>query len=124
MVNVNSTMRRSPTDRDTIQLPTTAAFNICDGLFKMANCLVVGLPEAQLRDVRYALDTLTSKVDRLLESGEYDLSLNFDGLAVDPGESSMLHPKISVLVSYFQTSQGPKTLAHLHPQAPPPATLG
>lgn len=94
MVNVNSIMRRSPADRDMVQLPTASAFNICDGLFKMANCLVVGLPEAQLRGVRYALDTLMAKVDRLLESDEYDLSLNFDGLAIDPGKSSKSHPKL------------------------------
>jgi len=98
MVATNSTTRRPPTDRDMIQLPIATAFNICDGLFKMANRLVVELPETQLRDVRYALETLVSKVDRLLESGEYDLSLNFDGLAVDPGESSESHPDINSLV--------------------------
>ena len=96
-VVINSIMRHPPTDRNTIQLPTTSAFNICDGLFKMANCLVVELPDAQLRDVRYALETLVSKVDRLLESGEYDLSLNFDGLAVNPGESPRFYPDIYAL---------------------------
>ena len=99
MVVVHSTMRQPPPDRDTIQLPTTTAFNICSGLFKMANCLVAELPEAQLRDIRYALDTLGAKVDRLLESGEYDLSLNFDDLTVDPGKPSKSHPNIPALIS-------------------------
>lgn len=106
MVITNSKTRRTPANRDTIQLPTASAFNICDGLFKMANCLVVELPEAQLRDIRYALETLVSKVDRLLESGEYDLSLNFDGLTVDPSECLESHPDISALISAFTDIPG------------------
>jgi len=53
----------------------------------MAHCFIVQLPEAQLKDVRYTLDVLTMKVDQRLESIEPDLSLNFDGLAIDPGKT-------------------------------------
>ena len=53
----------------------------------MANCLITELPAAELRDVRYALDTLLMKVDRLLDPGEDNLSLDFGGLAVDTGKS-------------------------------------
>lgn len=60
---------------------------MCDGLLRMAHCFIVQLPEAQLKDVRYTLDVLTMKVDQRLESIEPDLSLNFDGLAIDPGKT-------------------------------------
>ena len=91
MVVVDSTPRRPPAERGSIQIPTASAFNICDGLFRMANCLITELPEAELRDVRYVLDTLLTKVDRLLDPGEYDLSLNFGGLTVDAGKPGILH---------------------------------
>ena len=80
------TMLHPPTDAHSIQLPTASAFSLCDGLLRMAHCLIVKLPESELRDVRYTLDTLSTRVDQLLDSAELDLSLNFDGLVIDPGK--------------------------------------
>ena len=85
MVAVGSTTRHPPAEKDVVQISATSAFNICDGLFRMANCVISELPEAELRDIRKILDTLLAKVDRLLDHAEYDLSLNFDSLAIDRG---------------------------------------
>ena len=80
-------MHHQPTHPDFIQLPVATTFSLCDGLLRMAHRLVIELPEPQLRDVRYTLDTLLTRVDQLLESAELDLSLNFEGLSTDPGKS-------------------------------------
>jgi hypothetical protein len=79
-------MRRPPTNQDSVQLPVASALSMCDGLFRMASCLITELPEAELRDVRDVLDSLSLRVDRLLDQAEHDLSLSFDGLAIDPGK--------------------------------------
>ena len=68
-------------------LPTASASALTDGLLRMAHCLIMELPEPELREVRSTLDILTMKIDQILDSAEYDLSLNFDGLTINPGES-------------------------------------
>ena len=52
----------------------------------MAHCLIVELPEPELRDIRYTLDILLAKTDQILDMAERDLSLNFKGLTIDPGK--------------------------------------
>lgn len=99
MVVVDSTTRRSPTERDVVQIPTASAHNICDGLFRMVNCFIPELPEAELRDVRNILETLLTKVDRLLDHTECDLSLNFDNLAVNAGKFHKSRVRTPTLVS-------------------------
>lgn len=81
-------MRRPSTGRDSIQLTAASSFAICDGLLRMAHCLMIELPEAELRDVRYTLDTLLARADQLLNVAELDvdLSLDFDGLQVNEGK--------------------------------------
>jgi hypothetical protein len=78
-------MRCPSTERDSIQLTATSGFAICDGLLRMAHCLMIELPEAELRDVRYTLDTLLAKADQLLDAADVDFSLNFDSLQVNEG---------------------------------------
>ena len=73
--------------RETVTVSATSAYSICDGLLRMAHCFIVELPEPKLRDIRYALEGLLVKANRTLEVFEYDLSLNFDGLEIDPGGS-------------------------------------
>ena len=79
-------MRCQPDGTAFIQLPTTSAFSLCDGLLRIAHRLMIELPEPELRDIRYTLDALSTRVDQLLESAELDYSLNFDGLSIDPGK--------------------------------------
>ena len=55
----------------------------------MAHCLITELPEAELREIRYTIDALLTRTDQLLDMLENDLSLNFDGLNIDPGEFQM-----------------------------------
>lgn len=123
MVAVGSTTRHPPAEKDVVQISATSAFNICDGLFRMANCFVTELPEAELRDVRYVLNTLLMKVDRLLHpTEEYDLSLNFGGLTVDASKSPRSRLNIPTLTTPTQTHaviQVVKTLAQVRRQPPP-----
>ena len=81
----HSTMRRPPTGRDSINLTAASGFAICEGLLKMAHCLMIELPEAELRDVRYTLGGLLTRADQLLDAAEVDFSLNFDSLHVNEG---------------------------------------
>ena len=85
MVFTDLTSHRPPVERGSVQISTASAFNICDGLFRMANCFITELPDAKLRDLRRVLDTLLTKVNRLLDPSEPDFSLNFEGLALDSG---------------------------------------
>ena len=87
MVFTDLTPHRPLTERGFVQIPNASAFNICDGLFRMANCFITELPDAELRGLRHVLDTLLMKVDRLLDPSEPDFSLNFEGLALDSGMS-------------------------------------
>jgi hypothetical protein len=48
---------------------------------------MIELPEPELRNIRRTLDTLLARADQILDIAEHELSLNFDGLAIDPGES-------------------------------------
>ena len=81
------TMRYSPTF---VQLPTASASSVCDGLLQMAHCLIVTLPASELRGVHYTLESLLARTEQLLESAEFDLSLDFDDLAIAPGEPYIL----------------------------------
>ena len=92
-------MRRPSAGTDFIQLPTASTFSLCDGLLRMAHRLMIELPEPELREVRYTLDTLLARVEQLLDSAEVDLSLNFEGLSFDQGESWRFHLRVSAPVS-------------------------
>ena len=102
MVVVDSKTRCPPTERDSIQISATSAFNICDGLFGMANCLITELPETELRAVSYVLDALVTRVDRLLDPNDYDLSLKFGDLSVDAGKFRRSRLVISTFIPLFQ----------------------
>ena len=80
-------MNCQPTRTDFIQLPATVTFSLCNGLLWMAHCLIIELPEPQLRDIRCTLDILSIRADQLLESAELYLSLDFNSLLIDPGKS-------------------------------------
>ena len=120
---VDSTIRNASPERDSVRISAASAFNICDGLFRMANCFVTELPEAELRDVRYVLNTLLTKVDRLLHpTEEYDLSLNFGGLTVDASKSlrsTLIFPRSSHPPQTFAAIQAVRTLAQVQLQPPP-----
>jgi len=79
-------MNHPPAGSSFIQLPTGSAFSLCDGLLRMAHRLIIELPESELKDVRCILDTLSMRVDQLLDSAEIDHSLGLDGLSIDPGK--------------------------------------
>ena len=74
------------TGQECIVLSTPSASPICDGLLRMAHCLIVELPEPELRDIHYTLDILLAKTDQILDMAECNLSLNFEGLTIDPGK--------------------------------------
>ena len=93
----SSTMRHPPTGSDSIQLTVASGFAICDSLLRMAHCLMVELPEAELRSVRYTLEVLSMRANQLLDTAEFDLSLNLDGLAIDQGKSRRPHTNVSPL---------------------------
>jgi hypothetical protein len=73
------------TSGESVLLSTASATAVCDGLLRMAHCLIVELPEPQLRDIRYTLEALLTRVNERLDSAEFDLSFNIGGLAIDPG---------------------------------------
>jgi hypothetical protein len=70
-----------------VTLSSHTAFALCDGLLKMAHCMIVELPEPELRDIRYTLDALLIRTDQVLDMVERDFSLIFNGLRVDPCKS-------------------------------------
>lgn len=80
-------MTRLPAGVDSVVLTSSTAFSICDGLLKMAHCLIIELPEPELREVRYTLNSLLTRTDQVLDIVERDYSLNFDGLRIDSGKS-------------------------------------
>ena len=84
-------MRHPHADSSSITLPTTNAFAICDGLLKMAHCLINELPEAELTHIRDTVDALLIKTDQRLGVIEQDFSLNFDGLSINPSECQMYY---------------------------------
>ena len=75
---------------DAVLLSTANATAMADGLLRMAHCLIIELPKPQLQDLCYTLDLLLMRVDQILDAE--DLSLNFDGLTTNPGESFRLCP--------------------------------
>ncbi|KAF9777723.1 hypothetical protein BJ322DRAFT_1025501 [Thelephora terrestris] len=77
-------MPRQRNARRSIELSPTSAFDMCDGLLRMSFHLMIQLPEAELRDIRYVIDTLLTRADRLLDTAGPELSLNFTALAIDP----------------------------------------
>lgn len=80
-------MRQTSVGEGAITLSSSSAFAICDGLLRMAHCLIVELPEPELRDIYYTLGTLLAKTEQVLEVLENDVFLNFDNLSLDPGKS-------------------------------------
>ena len=81
------TMRHPQARPDSIVLLSSCASTICDGLLEMAHCLMVELPAAELMAVHHTVETLLVKADQMLDIVDQDLSLNFDGLSIDPSES-------------------------------------
>ncbi|KAF9780939.1 hypothetical protein BJ322DRAFT_1112323 [Thelephora terrestris] len=77
-------MPRLPSAGESVTLSSHTAFALCDGLLKMAHCMIVELPEPELRDIRYTLDALLIRTDQVLDMVERDFSLIFNGLRVDP----------------------------------------
>ena len=73
-----------------VQLPTASASSVCDGLLRMAHCLITTLPASELRSVHYTLESLLARTEQLLESAEFDLSLDFDDLVIAPGKPYIL----------------------------------
>lgn len=111
---------------DSILIPTASASAICDGLLRMAHCLILELPEAELRGVRYTLSVLSMRADQLLDSAVRDFALNFDGLAIDPGKSSRPYPNLSSparLVQTLATTLGLKILVRLWSRRPSPPQI-
>ena len=82
-------MRCPGTQQDAVVLSTSNASSICDGLLRMAHCLLIELPERELAETRCTIDALLARADQLLDMAEQDLSLNFDGLSIDAGEFRM-----------------------------------
>lgn len=82
----------------------------------MTHHLIVTLPTSELTVVRHTLNSLMTRVDELLETADFDLSLNFDGLMVSPGEFYRLYLGMFAHFHIFQkataiSSQVVKTLA-------------
>jgi len=75
-----------PHERDYVAISKPNAFAICDGMLRTAHCLIVGLPESELREIRHTLDRLLMRADQALELIEIDFSLSFEGLEIDPGK--------------------------------------
>ena len=64
-------------------LPATSTFAICDGLLWMAHCFLMELPETDLRHIRCTLENLLIRANQVLDEFEFDLSMNFDALAIE-----------------------------------------
>ena len=86
-----STMRHQAPGADSVALSNSTAFAICDGLLRMSHCFIIELPEPELREIRRILDSLLMTADLALDLMETDISLNFDGLSIRPGESLFLY---------------------------------
>jgi hypothetical protein len=118
--------------RCSIELSPTSAFDMCDGLLRMSFHLMIQLPEAELRDIHYVIDTLLTRADQLLDMAGPELSLNFTALAIDLGKSHILLTSFSVFrhdTCPFQSpsnSRGPRTSVRFwsqpRPLSPVPAT--
>lgn len=53
----------------------------------MSHCLMVQLPDSELRVVRCVVDAVLARADQLLATAE-DVSLDFNSLSIDSGKSS------------------------------------
>lgn len=82
------TMPRQPTMGESVVLTNSTAFALCDTLLRMAHCLIIELPEPELRDIRYTLDSLLTRTDQVLDLVERDFALRFNGLNVNPTRES------------------------------------
>ncbi|KAF9790755.1 hypothetical protein BJ322DRAFT_1017402 [Thelephora terrestris] len=93
---------------DPVLLSKSTAFAMCDGLIRMSHCLVIELPEPELREIRYMLDSLLVKADLALDLMEREISLDFGGLNVDIDLDSCTPPGAedfgAVLVSTAATA--------------------
>lgn len=105
------TMPRQTTAAGSIVLSNSTAFVMCDGLLRMSHCLIVELPEPELREIRYILDTLLVKTDLVLDSMERDISFNLEGLSIDSGEPFVLCPSLSDVFQISPPPLRPKTSA-------------
>lgn len=81
-------MTRFPGGVDSVVLTSSTAFAVTDGLLRMAHCLIVELPEPELREVRYTLNSLLTRTDQVLDIVERDFSLDFESLRLDPTRES------------------------------------
>jgi hypothetical protein len=81
-------MRHQIAGADFVVLPNSAAFAMCDGLLHMSHCLIAKLPESDLREVRYMLDSLLTKADLALDLMEREVTLDFEGLNIALSETS------------------------------------
>ena len=102
-------MRRS--GQEAVTISATSAFAVCDGLLRMAHYFMIELPEPDLRAIRYTLEGLSVRADQTLNTFERDLSLNFDALTIDLGESYTYHLVLSNPSQIPITRPGLKTLA-------------
>lgn len=73
-----------------IELPLDSAYTICDGLLRMSHTLMLQLPEPQLREIRHLLNNISCRADQLLDTYENDISLDFTGLTLSPGQFHFL----------------------------------
>lgn len=116
-----SNMRCPHAEQDTVALSASNAFSMSDGLLRMAHCLIIELPEAELREIRCTLDVLLTKTDQMLDMLERDLSLNFDSLNIDPGESQAHFLDSSNGFQMFKIPSGAKILVQYWLQPRPPS---
>lgn len=105
---------------NSIRLSNSTAFAICDGLLRMSHCFILELPEPELKEIRRIVDSLLMTADLALDLMETDVSLNFDGLSIHPGE--FLSPLAHCLTSFdgFQSTAlllGPRILVRSWSQA-------
>lgn len=79
-------MRYQSTDGDTVAISSSTASAICDSLLRMAHSLIIELPEPELRETRFTLDSLLMKADRILDLMQDDGSFDLHGLHIGTGE--------------------------------------
>ncbi|KAF9784537.1 hypothetical protein BJ322DRAFT_1109257 [Thelephora terrestris] len=103
--------RATEASRAFIGLSTDSAFSMCDGLLRMSHSLMVELPEPELRDIRYLLSVMVARADHLLDAADYDISLNFNGLAISQDALSHTWPEDfgAVLISTTVSSTSEET---------------
>ncbi|KAF9777755.1 hypothetical protein BJ322DRAFT_1021830 [Thelephora terrestris] len=85
-------MRHHSLGEDPVLLSKSTAFAMCYGSIRMSHCLVIELPEPELREIRYMLDSLLVKADLALDLMEREISLDFGGLNVDIDPDSCTPP--------------------------------